>query len=88
MISGAPLLHPHQASKNGRYAVQRPHCCAVVCIQGLDGVQDSAANTEFLQHLPQHSMRYSIERLPGVNKATVQLASFPFLSSLFLLFND
>ncbi len=54
------------------------------CIQRLDDVQDSPTDTKFLQHLPRYSTRYSIECLLEVNKATVQLASFPFLSKLLL----
>ena len=44
-------------------------------------------NTKFLQLLPQHSTSYSFERFPEVHKAAVQLASFPFLSRLFLFIN-
>ncbi len=40
-------------------------------------------DTKFLQHLPQHSTRYSIKRLPEVHEAAVQLASFSFRPRLF-----
>ena len=39
-------------------------------------------DTKLLQHLPQHSTLYSIERFLEVNKTTKQLASFPFQSCL------
>ncbi|DBA82775.1 TPA: hypothetical protein ACH3X1_007003 [Trebouxia sp. C0004] len=61
---------------------------ALSCAYRLDDVQDSAMNTKFLQHLPQPSTMYNIERFPEVHKAAVQLASFPFLSRLFLFINQ
>ncbi len=45
-------------------------------------------NTKLFQHLPQHSTRYSVKRFAEVHNAAVQLASFPFLSKLFIFINQ
>ena len=60
---------------------------ALLCAYRRGNAQESAMNTKLLEHLPQHSTRYSFECFPEIHKAAVQLASFLFLSRLSLFIN-